>query len=389
MLTRFKSCFILVLCITGLLIPASTVFANPVDEALRAGDLAKAYQLLYVDARSGDVEAQYQLAMMCMKGQGVTRDPIEGVKWFREAAKQGHQASQEQLALALLTGNGVGQDNLEAMRWAKAAAKRGVPTSQYIVASMYEDGKGVRKDFGKAYYWYEKSANSGYTKSMMKQAEMLLYGRGVKKNVYLSLVLYEKAANLGDYYAKNRFEELNDQKLCYFSAQSELFGLYLKCVSRKEFHNEILARGGKPIKNDKEGVFEYHSGSLLQGSHTLEVQTVSDDEIAQVTYYFMPEMAMQHSENEIHKIEIRHLKSMLQAKYGDTVEHEGIVGVGSVSYTWQQKDGIVIELSQKSPGSEIQLSYSMPERLAKLEEKVKKQESESFKKHMMPMIEAF
>src|SRR5208337_4622615 len=40
-------------------------------------------------AEQGDAQAQYSLAVMYGKGQGVERDPPEAVKWLTKAAEQG------------------------------------------------------------------------------------------------------------------------------------------------------------------------------------------------------------------------------------------------------------------------------------------------------------
>ena len=45
------------------------------------------------EAEPGDVEAQYNLDMMCLHGEGVPKNVWEAVKWYRLAAEQGHQGA--------------------------------------------------------------------------------------------------------------------------------------------------------------------------------------------------------------------------------------------------------------------------------------------------------
>jgi len=41
-------------------------------------------------AEQGDAKAQYNLGMMYTKGDGMSKDAAEGVRWFMKAAEQGH-----------------------------------------------------------------------------------------------------------------------------------------------------------------------------------------------------------------------------------------------------------------------------------------------------------
>jgi TPR repeat protein len=41
-------------------------------------------------AEQGHTIAQFNLGLCFMYGQGVAKDPVEAVKWYRMAAEQGH-----------------------------------------------------------------------------------------------------------------------------------------------------------------------------------------------------------------------------------------------------------------------------------------------------------
>ena len=73
-------------------------------------------------AEQGDAEAQYQLARMYNKGEGVTRDYGQAVAWCRKAAEQGHEEA------------------------------------QFGLGVMYNEGRGVTRDYEAAYGWYARSA---------------------------------------------------------------------------------------------------------------------------------------------------------------------------------------------------------------------------------------
>ena len=61
----------------------------------------------------GDADAQYKLARMYAKGEGVPEDDAEAVKWFRKAAEQGHAESQFLLGAMYALGEGVLEDDVE------------------------------------------------------------------------------------------------------------------------------------------------------------------------------------------------------------------------------------------------------------------------------------
>ena len=69
--------------------------------------------------------------MAYAKGQGVTQDVVEAVRWYRKAAEQGHATAQYNLGAMYGKGQGVTQDAVEAVRWCRKAAEQGHATAQY------------------------------------------------------------------------------------------------------------------------------------------------------------------------------------------------------------------------------------------------------------------
>ncbi|MEY2621561.1 MAG: Sel1 repeat [Pseudomonadota bacterium] len=54
---------------------------------------------LQLSAAHGEPEAQYELALLFLRGQGVAHDPVQARHWLRLAAQQGHAP-----AVSLMTG---------------------------------------------------------------------------------------------------------------------------------------------------------------------------------------------------------------------------------------------------------------------------------------------
>jgi len=64
-----------------------------------AGDTDAQFFLKYHKAATkGDVEAQYKLGLMYLKGRGVQKDHEEAVSWLTLAAAQGHVKAKEELS---------------------------------------------------------------------------------------------------------------------------------------------------------------------------------------------------------------------------------------------------------------------------------------------------
>jgi len=86
-------------------------------DAYDTGDYAAALQEFRPLAEQGNASAQYNLAVMYERGQGVPQDYKEAVKWWRLAADQDHAAAQYSLGLMYGYGQGVPQDYKEALKW--------------------------------------------------------------------------------------------------------------------------------------------------------------------------------------------------------------------------------------------------------------------------------
>lgn len=77
-------------------------------------------------AENGNVEAQYHLALIYDTGNGITRNPKEAEKWYKQAAIAGHAGAQYYLSRLYSTKNsGIKNDQKEADKWLKAAINNG------------------------------------------------------------------------------------------------------------------------------------------------------------------------------------------------------------------------------------------------------------------------
>lgn len=107
-------------------IRAQSATAQPgeaaIDSALRSGAFDKAATLLQRRAKTGDFEAQYQLASLYRAGRGVAQDDTLAFKWMKRAAEGGHIRAAYSLGTMYLSGRGAAVDVAAARNWLKTAA---------------------------------------------------------------------------------------------------------------------------------------------------------------------------------------------------------------------------------------------------------------------------
>lgn len=144
--------------------PACSSDEDDFRDGLEARDLGNhktALEKLRPLGKHGFARAQKILGNMYAKGQGVPKDYVEAVRWFRLAAEQGHVKAQYNLGLMHVKGWGVPKDYGEAGKWWRKAAEQGHAGAQYGLGVMSAEGKGVPLDSVQAHMWYNLAAGQG------------------------------------------------------------------------------------------------------------------------------------------------------------------------------------------------------------------------------------
>jgi TPR repeat protein len=159
---------VLALCV------CKSAVAEPLDDGLaaaRKSDFATALRLLRPLTEQGNASAQYYLGVMYDKGNGVSRDYAEAVKWYGKAAEQGYAKAQADLEAVHkgVTKAYVNlgwmydsrQDYAEAVTWFRKAADQGDALGQINFGFMYAQGRGVTQDYVLAHMWFNLAAARG------------------------------------------------------------------------------------------------------------------------------------------------------------------------------------------------------------------------------------
>jgi TPR repeat protein len=145
----------------------------------------------------GDAVAQLSLGNSYYRGQGVAKNYVEAVKWFRKAAEQNLVGGQFFLGICYYTGQGVAKDYAEAVKWFRKAADQNVAEAQCNLGTCYFQGEGVAKDYAEAVKWFRKAADQNVAEAQCNLGSCYLDGQGVEKDETQAIKWFRKAAEGG------------------------------------------------------------------------------------------------------------------------------------------------------------------------------------------------
>jgi TPR repeat protein len=143
-------------------------------------------------AENGNIEAQYNLGLLYLKGEGVEKDPQKGIRLLQKAASAGSSDAQNSLGLLYLNGEGVKKDPQKGKRLLEQAAESGNVDAQNNLGMLY-----FEKDYSLAAYWFDRAARQDFPYAQYNLAVMYLDGLGVKQNKESAIFWMQKAASQG------------------------------------------------------------------------------------------------------------------------------------------------------------------------------------------------
>lgn len=133
---------------------------------------ANGLSVLQQQARTGNSEAQYQLALALQQGLSGKPNVYEAINWFTKAANSGHKEAQYALALIYQSNASTPEDERKFVTWLEKAAEHNHAGAQYYLGMMYANGDQVPKNTQIARQWFEKAENSGHIAAKIALAEM-------------------------------------------------------------------------------------------------------------------------------------------------------------------------------------------------------------------------
>lgn len=117
-------------------------------------------------------DAQYALGKLYEDGELLARNLAAALPWYERAAKQQHLDAQLEMIASHMLGRGTPANPERAAYWAQQAADKGDAGAQYLLASFYENGDGVPRDLQKAFDWYAQAARNGDSSASFKAKDI-------------------------------------------------------------------------------------------------------------------------------------------------------------------------------------------------------------------------
>ena len=157
----------------------------------------KKFEEIKVKAETGDAQAQGDLGRCYGLGDGVTKNMVEAVTWYRKSAEQGNATGEAGLGWCYGNGDGVTIDAAEAVKWYRKAAEQGFARAQCGLGYCYDTGVGVTNDAVEAVKWYRKAAEQGFAEAQYNIGNCYQKGFGVTYDEVEAVKWYRKAAEQG------------------------------------------------------------------------------------------------------------------------------------------------------------------------------------------------
>ena len=177
-------------------------------------------------AEAGDPASEAELGLRYKHGEGVAKDQLEAMKWYRKAAEQNYALAQNSLGVCYEQGEGVQKDPVEAVKWYRRAAEQNLALAQYNLGLCYakrvpmnekEKLLGVAEDPDaralEAVKWYRKAAEQNFAAAQYDLGMCYQYGKGVAEDSVEAYKWLLLAARQGDEDAKNYMTWMESKQL--------------------------------------------------------------------------------------------------------------------------------------------------------------------------------
>ncbi len=161
-------------------------------------DVVEAISWLEKAAAAGDGEAYYDLSVIYLNNDGVTRDVPKAIGYLRKGADLNNVDAQTSLAMFCQAGEradpSLTVDMKEAIKWYSRAAAQNNTDAIQRLAMIYRMGNGVEKSEIDAVKWFQRGADLGNFDCMWAVGQSLYDGVGTKKDIVKGLAYMTIAA---------------------------------------------------------------------------------------------------------------------------------------------------------------------------------------------------
>jgi serine/threonine protein kinase/TPR repeat protein len=162
-------------------------------------------------AASGDTDAQRTLGYFYYHGLGTPQNYLEAMRWSQKAAQTGNIQAQLDLGYMYEHPINVPPNYPEAIKWYRKAAQAGNSQGDDGLGWMYEHGEGAPPDYQEAMKWYRKGAEAGDPQGLNAMGWMYEQGEGVKQDFTEAAKWYRKSADTGDAGGQQNLARINSR----------------------------------------------------------------------------------------------------------------------------------------------------------------------------------
>ena len=158
-----------------------------------------------MENQSHDDKLQYRLGWMLLHGVGAERDEAAARKWFEKSARSGNENAQYQLAKLILDSAGSTPEEIsQAVEWLTKLAEAGSQYAQYAFGKPYRDGGPMECNTVQAVIWFSQAAEQGNEYAIYALGKLNLQAG----NASAARRWFEKAAALGNQFAQYQLGKL-------------------------------------------------------------------------------------------------------------------------------------------------------------------------------------
>ena len=149
----------------------------------------EAYKWFLRSASHGNSAGTMNLGYCYEMGIGTEKNFGLAIDCYRKVAERGESEAQYKVALLLLRKDGVSP---EVIRWLKVASEQKHPGSVTLLAACYEHGDGVKKNMQEAIRLYKIAIEFNDPVAQFALAIAYLRGNGVERNIPQAVDLLKK-----------------------------------------------------------------------------------------------------------------------------------------------------------------------------------------------------
>ncbi|GBC06362.1 hypothetical protein RclHR1_00680006 [Rhizophagus clarus] len=165
-------------------------------------NMKNAFKLFQKAANLGNNAAQYDLANMCIDGEGTDKNYDKAFELSKSLEKKGFSCGINLLGYCYVDGIGTDINMQKGIELYQKTANIGSCLAQYNLAHMYKNGEGVDIDYKKAFQLFKESAEKEYSNGITMLGYCYNNGIGTNTNKQKAIESYQKAANLTNHYAQ-------------------------------------------------------------------------------------------------------------------------------------------------------------------------------------------